>query len=200
GVPTRLLDWSTDPYVALYFAAKSGIELYQDKHKDSPSSVALWAVNRTLVHRATSPQSKVSSREKYSFRFVEPPYFQDPNLAAQKGVFSLVRVNPGWLQGRSVPIKTLEAANRISFDDALLESIGSHDSAFYNDLKKEWNGLDPVLLRRISLPIGEVIPLLRSLRNMGYHAGSIYPGYKGCGESVKELALIKEYEASKKIS
>lgn len=52
GAPTRILDWTDSPYVALFFACDEGER--QDDDKDQKSSV--WVLNATLIRDETEKQ------------------------------------------------------------------------------------------------------------------------------------------------
>jgi hypothetical protein len=55
GIPTRLLDWSENPFIALYFALMSAV---RNKKKSFTSSCVVWALNPALWNNsALSKQS-----------------------------------------------------------------------------------------------------------------------------------------------
>lgn len=72
GLPTRLLDWSKDIFIALYFAA---IEAMKRDLKDD--YMVLWALNISFINVAIPP-----------LKIINPEYSGNPNLCAQQGVFT----------------------------------------------------------------------------------------------------------------
>jgi FRG domain len=76
---TPLLDWSTVPLIALYFA----FELEQNLRKDRGSRV-VYALNRTVLERIY-PQN-----EKSEVMIYEALGFRNPRIVGQLGLFTLV--------------------------------------------------------------------------------------------------------------
>ncbi len=81
GVPTRLLDWSRDANVAIYFALS---DYLKGKEINDNEYMTLWAMDGGSLELESKP---------LPLKIIKPRYHNNPNLHAQKGVFSVWSVS-----------------------------------------------------------------------------------------------------------
>jgi hypothetical protein len=82
GLPTRLLDWSTDPLVALWFAF--------EKEKDNSNDRIVWGlVLNMFLYRDEEPVNTHHQRFLKAYR----PQMLDPRLKAQRAWFIIQNVD-----------------------------------------------------------------------------------------------------------
>jgi hypothetical protein len=159
GLPTRLLDWSFNFYIALYFA------LINANKKDKYCSV--WAFNQSI--------EKWFDRLSETVKIIIPEYSNNPNLMAQKGVFTLWQIRcPCADNDQSVDRRPLNA----HFEEFLsyLEYMG---------FKEEHK-----MFYKINIPIKFKREILVFLSSIGYDGSTLFPGYEGVTRSIKEFGMI----------
>ena len=81
SVPTRLLDWSRDINVAIYFAMSD--YLYHNKDIIDGDYMSIWALDGGSLNRR---------KNESPLKIIKPRYHFNPNLQAQRGVFTLWQV------------------------------------------------------------------------------------------------------------
>jgi hypothetical protein len=167
GVPTRLLDWSLQGRVAAYFAASSA-RRRQLAGRNTPRAIAVWAYNDRRARESGLWQDADTSP-----LVVRVPRFQNPNLNAQGGVFTVI-VNERI--GRGDPAR-LPSLDRLIAAQA--------------EASEPQPGCGPVLYR-LSLPLEHAGEALRRLRYERISATHLFPGYDGVVEGIRERALWDE--------
>lgn len=80
GVPTRLLDFSYSPKVALFFAAHDCVAHEVELRANGATELSVWCVNASVLRKDPS-----------EFSVVEVPRATNPFLFAQRGLFILDR-------------------------------------------------------------------------------------------------------------
>jgi hypothetical protein len=168
GLPTRLLDWTSDAAKAAYFAAAKAMELLSNgaSEIDGSKLLSVWAVDASrsypLIHTARNIGSRLDEQATVPVEFFSVPRASNPNARAQRGWFSVVRLE-----------HELDAPVRREPLDVDVACV----------LEKQ---LTRPLFQKCTLPLSEAAPLIRLLANHNIDASSVFPDYAGVAMAVRE--------------
>jgi hypothetical protein len=164
GVPTRLLDWSDRPLVAAWFAANGAArEAKEVRGKSSRKSMSVWALNLDWIIHDGFPGHK----PKMSVYVITAPRASNPNLHAQGGVFTTENLIEAEMP-KSVKVNEV---NKLVEEAWKLQK--------YHKNKK-------AVMVHIKLPIAEAGKLLRLLNQEQVNKATLFPGYQGVADSLKD--------------
>lgn len=149
GLPTRLLDWSYDINVAAYFATAG------DRKEEG--NFAIWALNRNYL----------SFHAESLIKFVTPHYAGNPNLSAQKGIFTHLKANYMG-EGMATIQNLLAPVDRRPLDKVLEGKIEHKVNIF----------------RKITIPCSEATRACDLLTKLGYGPARLFPGYGGVADQL----------------
>ena len=161
GLPTRLLDWSQNIYVSLYFACVGAMKSLKT-NSILDDHIVLWAINAKKIE-----EDKTIGKAIPMF-FIRPSYHGNPNLGAQKGLFTL------W--------------EFVSFEQRNNIFVATPLDVFLQENAKD----SSTLLYKLKLPIKFAPNLYCMLSRLGYHAANVFPGYQGVAQKMDEDLLYKE--------
>ncbi len=174
GVPTRSLDWSYDYKVSLYFAVKN---VLNDNylHKEKPTSGVLWAFNYKYFNTDRMTETKTYRTIHY-----RPEYASNPNLNAQKGLFTFM-------------IKRVNEDAHESYDKFIENLLDNYPQV------KRRIPTDESVFYKFIIPEEEKPNILKELYSESYSEEYLFPGYAGVSQTIENRIKLDKIIKTKEL-
>ena len=187
GVPTRYLDWTENPLVALYFACKNNKPDYHDKDDLGGKNAAVWMLHLQHYRRFISQADDLlrGNNPKISYTIAEAvnqiyndncpfrypviyrPYYSDPRMSAQSSMFMV------W------------GKEEQPFDSFFSEANEMRSNKKPSGGRVWYAGQDDEIIFKFNIDRFCKQSLLRELESCGISEKTLFPGLDGIGRYIE---------------
>lgn len=181
GVPTRFLDWTSNPLVALFFACQSNINRDGTENDGKVyllNTKAYTAVTEELSLKDGTVKNLVinmlqNQGEGFHYPKIFKPYYIDDRMKAQASYFMTWGTNP----------TDLESILKILLEDKGLPEVNTVTCSIPSTLEYGFSKINP--LQSVVIPHNKKSELLRQLSTLSINDSYIFPGLDGIGKSIR---------------
>lgn len=177
GVSTRLLDWSSRSFVAVYFSASEAIKIMANEisNRIEPNlkrNLSVWLLETGIINSFNN-SGFVKEDCQNPINIVRIPSGINAHVAAQQGCFTIFR---------DIGLQlTMDNINSIAIYDSS-RTIDTSDMYFKEGLHK------------FTVPYSEAVKLMKLCEQYNVSAASLYPTATGAGFAVKDYQNSKIVE------
>jgi hypothetical protein len=164
GMQTQFIDFTRNPYVALYFAAMQALEFYK---KNENKKMCIWIIDRTGKDSIYFKNEKEEIWPRYAE--ISAPYGSNPYLKSQKGLFLFDRCFTKYNEYKTIDyVIANEKINKLSYS-----------------LTKE-------IIKKVEIHVENVKHILLTLRDMGISISTLMPSYDNVSNHIKFYKSIED--------
>ncbi|MEY8351638.1 FRG domain-containing protein [Bacillus cereus] len=176
GVPTRLIDWTSNIYTSLYFASIGVI-----KNRLCNGDMVLYALNYRMIEFLKNSTSKIP------LRLIRPAHYRNPNSSYQKGILSC------WSYSHFDIIDSLDVVGENSNIKMPLIDTSSLDVLMQDYVNKNnitWGSADgsmeDPLIYKFYIPHSKAYEIYDLVTKLGYGADNLFTGFDGIVKRMEE--------------
>jgi hypothetical protein len=190
GIPTRLLDWTTNALAALFFS----LDEFRRKREEavaedpaSPACVAVWMVDAYWLADCLSSEwgSPLLAWSDDALRFVPPLETLIDKMGDSKAL----------LPGHAMPIEPPAMHPRVAAQEGRFIIFGRTqdllDEKIRLEQKDDCSGVEELRLEQIRFEVDDVEALLRDLAQLGVSKRTLFPDLSGLADFVRWKHLHK---------